>query len=240
MTTQGRLTVGIIGAGRVGPVIGAGLAGAGHHIVAINAVSDEAIERADALLPGVPVMSVPEVVAAADLIVLAVPGDQLPGLVSGLAATEAWRMGQIVLHTNAEYGVSVLRPAAMAGAIPLALHPALQFTGTSMDLLKLRDARCAVTAPTAVLPIAQALVLELGAEPVIVREEDRPAYAEAIDTATQFSAAVVRQAVDLLEGIGLSEPGRLLGPVIRSAVEATLAEASGSRLDPSGADEPQE
>ena len=67
----------------------------------------------------------------------------------------------------------MLRPAALAGAIPLAIHPAIVFTGTSIDLAHLREASCAVAAPAPVLPIAQALVVELGAEPVVVDERDR-------------------------------------------------------------------
>jgi len=49
---DGRLGVGIIGAGRVGPVVGAALGGAGHAIVGITSGSDD--ERAEAILPGVP------------------------------------------------------------------------------------------------------------------------------------------------------------------------------------------
>ena len=43
-------------------------------------------------------------------------------------------------------GVDVLRPAAAAGAIPLAVHPALDFTGTSLDLARLAESWFAVTA----------------------------------------------------------------------------------------------
>ena len=50
MRRDGRLGVGIIGAGRVGPVIGAALGGAGHAIVGITSGSDD--ERAEAILPG--------------------------------------------------------------------------------------------------------------------------------------------------------------------------------------------
>lgn len=232
MTAAGRLDVGVIGAGRVGPVLAAALAGAGHRVVAVHAVSAENLERVDALLPGVPVLEPAEVVARSELVLLAVPGEQLPGLVAGLAAVGAWRPGQLVLHTNAAQGVAVLAPAVAAGAIPLAIHPALRFSGTSLDLLRLREAWCAVTAPGPVLPIGQALVLELGAEPLVVAEADRAAYAEAVDTAAAFSAAVVAQAMGLLEGIGVASPGSVLGPVVRSAVDGALGRLQGDRLDP--------
>ncbi|MHA6693394.1 Rossmann-like and DUF2520 domain-containing protein [Homoserinimonas sp. A520] len=220
---SGRLGIGIIGAGRVGPVLGAALAGAGHAIVGISAISSESRDRAEAMLPGVPVLEIPAIVERSELVILAVPEAELADLVSGLAATGTWQPGQLVLHTAARFGISVLTPALAAGAIPLAVHPAMAFTGTSIDLVRLREAYCAVTAPAPVQPIGQALVVEMGAEPVLVDEADRAAYAEAIDTATSFSAAIVAQATALLDGIGVEAPGAVLAPLVRSAVENALA-----------------
>lgn len=220
---SGRLGIGIIGAGRVGPVLGVALAGAGHAIVGISAVSDDSRDRAGAMLPGVPILEIPELIERSELVILAVPGSELAALVAGLAATGAWQPGQLVLHTAAEYGVGVLAPASAAGAIPLALHPAMVFTGTSLDLVRLRESWVAVTAPTPVLPIGQALVVEMGAEPVIIAEADRAIYAEAVETATSFSAAIVGQAVGLLAGLGIEVPGAVIAPLVRSSVENALA-----------------
>ena len=228
---DGRLGIGIIGAGKVGPVLGAALAGAGHAIVGISAATDDERDRVESMLPGVAIVDVPQLVERSELVVLAVPDDELPDLVRGLAAAGAWQPGQLVLHTAPGHGVGVLDPARAAGAIPLAVHPALDFTGTSMDLVRLRDAWCAVTAPAPVLPIAQALVVEMGAEPIVVDEADRPAYADAIAAASQFSRAVVDQAVDGLRAIGVDEPGRVLSAVVRSAVENALQSASVDSID---------
>ena len=137
-------------------------------MVGISAVSQSARDRADAMLPGVPVLDVPTIVERSELVVIAVPADQLPELVSGLAAVGAWQPGQLVAHTAPGLGTEVLSPALAAGAIPLAISPAMAFTGTSIDLVRLRESWCAVTAPGPVLPIAQALVVEMGAEPVVV------------------------------------------------------------------------
>jgi len=217
--------VGIVGAGRVGPVLGAALAGAGHAIVGISAVSEASRDRAEAMLPGVPVLEVPDLIERSELVILAVPESELQSLVAGLAATGAWQPGQLVLHTAPGVGTSVLAPAMAAGAIPLAINPAMVFTGTSIDLVRLRESFCAVTAPTPVQPIGQALVVEMGAEPILIAEADRPAWAEAVSTATSFSSAIVGQAVGLLGGIGIESPGSVLGPLVRSSVETALQNA---------------
>ena len=222
---SGRLGVGIVGSGHVGPILGAALAGAGHAIVGISAISAASLERADAILPGVPILPVPELVERSELVVLAVPESELEALVAGLAVTKAWQPGQLVMHTVARFGTGVLAPAMALGAIPLAIHPAMAFTGTSVDLARLAESHFAVTAAAPVQPIGQALVVEMGGEPVIVAEADRAAYAEAIATATSFSAAIVEQATGILSGIGIEEPGRLLAPLVRTSVENALRRA---------------
>ncbi len=229
---SGRLGVGIVGAGRVGPVLGAALAGAGHAIVGITAVSQESRDRAEAMLPGVPILPIPEVVERSELVILAVPEGELATLVDGLARAGVWQPGQLVLHTVAGLGIAVLAPATAAGAIPLALHPALAFTGTSIDLARLRESYCAVTAPAPVQPIGQALAVELGAEPVLIAEDDRAAYGEAIATATQFSAAIVGQAIGLLGGIGVESPGAVLASLVRSTVDNALSDATAPAFEP--------
>ncbi|MCU1402063.1 MAG: oxidoreductase [Microbacteriaceae bacterium] len=223
---SGRLGVGIVGAGLVGPIIGAALAGAGHAIIGISAISEGSRERAEAILPGVPILEVPEILERSELVILAVPAAELEALVTGLAATGAWQAGQLVLHTAAEFGVGVLAPAMAAGAIPLAIHPIMSFTGSTIDLARMAESYFAVTAPAPVLPIGQALAVEMGGEPIVVAEADRAAYAEAISTATSFSTAIVDQATGLLASIGVEAPGTVLGPLVRSAVDNALSRAS--------------
>jgi predicted short-subunit dehydrogenase-like oxidoreductase (DUF2520 family) len=96
-----------------------------------------------------------------------------------------------------------------------------------------------VTAPAPVLPIAQALVVEMGAEPIVVAEADRAAYAEAIAAATGFSTAIVTQAADALSALGIERPGRILGPLVRSAVETALGRAGVRDADTIDAEAPE-
>lgn len=227
-----RLRVGVVGAGRVGAVLGAALSAAGHPVVAVSAVSAASRQRAAALLPDVPVRPVPDVVAAADLALLAVPDDVLPGLVAGLAATGAVRPGQLVAHPSGRYGADVLAPALRAGALPLALHPAMTFTGTSVDLTRLRGAAFGVTAPDPLRPIAEALVLEMGGEPVWVPETSRALYHAALAAGANHLVTLVAQARDLLAAAGVADPARLLGPLLAAALDNALHQGDAALTGP--------
>lgn len=218
----GRLGVGIVGAGRVGAVLGAALHGAGHTVVGVSAVSDESKERAELLLPGAPILTVPEVVQRAELVLLAVPDDQLEDLVAGLARTQHWQAGQLVVHVAGRWGVGVLEPARAAGAIPLAIHPAMTFTGMSMDVARLAECPFGVTAPAAVLPIAQALVVEMGGEPLVVPEADRGLYHAALTHGANHVSTLVGQSLEILGGAGIENPAQVLGPLARASVDNAL------------------
>ncbi|HYN30146.1 MAG TPA: DUF2520 domain-containing protein [Dermatophilaceae bacterium] len=222
MEHPARLGVGVVGAGRVGAVLGAALARAGHRVLAVSAVSGESRRRAAALLPGVPVREVPDVVAGADLVLLAVPDDVLPALVSGLASTGVWQAGQIVAHTSGRFGTAVLAPALPAHVLPLALHPAMTFTGTAADLDRVVDCAFGVTAPPELRAMGEALVLELGAEPVWVEEDARAAYHAALAHGANHGVTLVAEALEVLAAAGVAEPRRVLGPLVRAAVDNAL------------------
>jgi predicted short-subunit dehydrogenase-like oxidoreductase (DUF2520 family) len=204
-----RLAVGVVSAGRVGAVLGAALAAAGHHVVATSGVSRESARRAEALLPGVPREAPDDVVAEADLVLLAVPDDTLPGLVRGLAAAGAFRTGQIVVHTSGAHGVGLLAPAVERGVLPLALHPVMTFTGRPEDVARLAGASVGVTAgdgDEAAWSVGEALVVEMGAEPVRVAEQLRPLYHAALAHGANHLVTLVRDCVQLLDGAGIGPP----------------------------------
>lgn len=220
-----RLAVGVVSAGRVGAVLGAALAAAGHHVIATSGVSRPSVLRAESLLPGVPLKSPDDVVAGADLALLAVPDDVLPGLVRGLAAAGCFRAGQIVVHTSGAHGVGVLAPAVDHGVLPLALHPVLTFTGRTEDVARLAGASVGVTATEGdeiAWSVGEALVVEMGSEPVRVPESVRPLYHAALAHGANHLVTLVRDCVDLLDHAGIRPAERLVAPLLSAALDNAL------------------
>jgi predicted short-subunit dehydrogenase-like oxidoreductase (DUF2520 family) len=228
----GRLAVGVVGAGRVGSVLGAALTIAGHRVVAASGVSAASRQRAAELLPGVPLLDPREVAGRADLVLLAVPDDALPGLISGLAEVGALRTGQLVAHTSGRYGVGVLLKATAAGGLPLALHPVMTFTGTEVDVARLAGCSFGVTAPEPLRPVAEALVIEMGGEPVWVPEEQRLLYHAALANAANHLVTLLTQSMDLLRTAGVADPSRLLGPLVGAALDNALRHGDAALTGP--------
>jgi len=217
-----RLAVGVVGAGRAGTALGVALARAGHEVVAASAVSDASLRRAHANFPGAAITEPGEVVRRAGLVLLTVPDDALPGLVAGLAATGTPLEGRMLAHASGRYGVSVLEPAVRQGALPLALHPVMTFTGRDDDVERLRGTCFGVTSPEVLRPAAEALVIEMGGEPVFIAEEHRDLYHAAIAAAANHLITLVAQGMDLLRMIGVAEPARLLAPLLSASLDNAL------------------
>jgi predicted short-subunit dehydrogenase-like oxidoreductase (DUF2520 family) len=243
-----RLTVGIISAGRVGTALGVALERAEHVVVACSAISNQSRERAANRLPDTAVLPVQDVAARAELLLLAVPDAELVALISGLAATDAVRPGTIVVHTSGMNGVGVLEPLTAQGCIPLAIHPAMTFTGSDEDIARLPDTCFGVTALDEIgYAIGQALVLEIGGEPFRVREDARMLYHSALAHAGNHLATVVLDAVEALRSAlrgqellgqelvgdapgGLAE--RIVGPLARASMENALQRGQAALTGP--------
>jgi predicted short-subunit dehydrogenase-like oxidoreductase (DUF2520 family) len=221
-TRPGRLAIGVISAGRVGAVLGAALARAGHRVIAVSAVSSASRGRTSALLPDVPIRTPDEIGPDVDLLLLAVPDDALPGLVEGLVNADALHAGQFVVHTSGRYGIDVLSAATAIGTLPLALHPVMTFTGTSIDLDRLTGVCFGVTSVPILRPVAEALVLEMGGEPVWIDEADRVLYHAALAHGANHLVTLVASSMDLLRAAGVENPQRLLGPLLSAALDNAL------------------
>ena len=217
-----RLRVGVVGSGRVGSALGAALARAGHDIVAASAVSAASRGRAERMLPGAQILPPDEVLAVAEFVLLAVPDDALRPLVAGLADTGAWRAGQLVAHTSGAQGITVLDPAAARGVLALALHPVMTFAGRPEDVERLLGATFGVTAAEELRPVAEALVVEMGGEPVWVPESARPLYHAALSVGSNHLVTLVNDALGLLDDAGVDKPEQLLAPLLSASLDNVL------------------
>lgn len=243
-----RLTVGIVSAGRVGSALGVALERAEHVVVACSAVSRASRDRAQRRLPDTAVLPVDEVAGRAELLLLAVPDAVLADLVLGLASTGSVRPGTIVAHTSGANGIGVLAPLSQQGCIPLAIHPAMTFTGTDEDIERLPDTCFGVTADDEVgYAIAQSLVLEIGGEPFRVREDARTLYHAALAHGGNHVVTVLLDAVEALrsalwgqellgqELVGDAPGGiaeRVIGPLARASLENALQRGQAALTGP--------
>lgn len=236
------LRVGAVGAGRVGATLSAALRRAGHEIVAVAGESNASRGRVEALLPGVAVAKPSDVARACDLLLLTVPDDMLANVVAMLSASGAIREGQYVAHTSGRHGLAVLEPAAEVGARVIALHPAMTFTGTDVDLPRLAGCVFGVTAGDAERELTERLVADLGGHAMWVPEDRRTLYHAGLAHGANHLVTLVTQAMELLSqameaGDGTTggdtvSPAETLRPLLTAALDNALARGDSALTGP--------
>ena len=206
------LRIAVLGAGRVGAVLGAALHAAGHETVAVSGGTPGGV------LPHPRVSRDAVMGADADLLLLAVPDDVLDPVVADLAP----RAGRAVAHTSGAHG---LKPG-----VDLALHPAMTFTGADSDLVRLPGIAWGVTARDRGL--AERLIADLKGTPEWVRDEDRPLYHAALAHGANHLVTLVNDAADALRAAGIGEPASVLRPLLTAALDNALRSGDAALTGP--------
>ncbi|AKU19221.1 hypothetical protein VV02_22900 [Luteipulveratus mongoliensis] len=206
----------------MGATMGAALRAAGHDVVAVSAVSEASRDRAATMLPGVEVCEVPDVVRRAELLLITVPDDEIASVVDGLAQLGSWDEPRIAVHLAGALGLDALQPVVERGGVALALHPAMTFTGTAKDLDRLAGCLFAVTATAETVLLGEALVLDIGGEPVHVAEEDRVRYHAALAHGSNHLVTLVSQSMQVLRDCGFDDPSRVLRLLLEASLDNAL------------------
>lgn len=224
--------IGVVGAGRVGAVLAAAFRAVGHEVVAVSGESEATRERIAALLPGVEVCKPTDVARAADLLLLTVPDDMLENVVVSLVGSGVIRKGQYVAHTSGRHGLDVLRAAAEVGAHTIAMHPAMTFTGTALDLPRLKGCVFGVTAEDVARVEVQSLVDDLGGIAMFVAEDKRVLYHAGLAHGANHLVTLVNQAMDILVEAGAESPATVLKPLLEAALDNALTKGSEALTGP--------
>jgi predicted short-subunit dehydrogenase-like oxidoreductase (DUF2520 family) len=217
-----QLSLGVIGAGRVGAVLTAALHQAGHPIAAVAGETPASRTRIETLLPSARIDKPSAVAKAADLLLLTVPDDALDNVVKMLVASGAIHRGQYVIHTSGRHGMDVLRPATEIGAHGIAMHPAMTFTGTDVDFDRLPGCVFGVTCEPGERQLGAELVGELGGRISWIDEQNRALYHAALAHGANHLVTLVSQAMDVLRTAGSDDPAATLRPLLTAALDNVL------------------
>src|SRR6266704_1024755 len=206
----------VVGAGRVGLALAIFLERLGLDVT-VGVRSDHGRERVEAA-SDLPTAAPADAVRGARLVVLAVLDDELPSLITALAADGAFGPDQIVIHTAGVDGPELLTPASAAGATVAACHPVQIFNeDLEATLGRIPGTVWGVTGD----PVGREVVAMLGGRPMDVPSSGRVRYHVALVLSANGAAALSASAADILRGDGAAAAGRL-DPDARRRVEAAL------------------
>jgi predicted short-subunit dehydrogenase-like oxidoreductase (DUF2520 family) len=213
------MKVAVIGAGTLGTAIAVLLERAGHRIVGISG-REETRDRASSHLPSAPFLESAEAAAAAELVVVGTPDDVIEPTVEALAAAAALGPGTWVAHLSGSLGLDALKPAAVAGAGILAIHPLQTFPDVGSALERLPGCSIAITAEDEEGSLlGERLAGDLGGVPFRLSDELRPLYHAAAVFASNYLVTASAIAESLLAEAGVPDPARAMAPLQRATLE---------------------
>jgi predicted short-subunit dehydrogenase-like oxidoreductase (DUF2520 family) len=199
-------TVAILGAGKVGCAVGGALRGAGLPVVAVTTRSAQTAAQAAERTGAHAGTDNAAAAAGADIVLLTTNDDAIARVCSEVATAGAFRPGQLVVHMSGALPLSILEPAAGAGARIGCAHPLQSFATHGQAARDIPGSVFGVTSgPDAAVQL-EAIVNALGGHSVTVPEDKKTLYHVAAVIASNYLVAVEDLAQQLLLEVGLDEP----------------------------------
>jgi predicted short-subunit dehydrogenase-like oxidoreductase (DUF2520 family) len=203
--------IALVGAGRLGRVLGRALARRGWKVRAVVTRSERSARAAARAIGRGRAYGrfVPEL-GQAGLVVIATPDQAIGPVAARLARLGSWR-GKIVLHTSGALAASVLAPLARRGAAIGSFHPLQTFGRRGAP--ELSGVTFAIEGDARACRVAARLARDLGGRAVSIDPASKAAYHAAGVFAAPHLLAVIEAAARILMAAGFRW---------RRAVEALL------------------
>jgi len=212
-----KVTLGFIGAGRVGTGLASGFARAGMNVVAIASRTSASAQKLAKRVRGARACAPQEVADRADIAFLTVPDDAIEGLASSLR----WREGAACVHCSGAADLDVLKKAVADGALAGGFHPLHMFGEAGEPAGALAGCAIALTGPDALVQRLARLARALDARPLRLPEGGRALYHAAANFSGAFVIALVQEAIALWGKLGIAETDALaaLLPLLRGTAD---------------------
>src|SRR5437762_11145830 len=207
-----KITLGFIGAGRVGTGLASGFARAGVHVVAIASRTIASAQKLAKRVRGARACAPQDVADRADIAFLTVPDDAI----EAVAASVTWRAGSACVHCSGAADLDVLRRAVADGALAGGFHP-LHMFGEAGDPGALAGCAIALAGSDALVRRLARLARALGAKPLRLPEGGRALYHAAANYSGAFVIALMKETIALWGKLGIAEADALaaLLPLLR-------------------------
>jgi predicted short-subunit dehydrogenase-like oxidoreductase (DUF2520 family) len=213
-----QLSIAIVGPGRLGSALAKHLFSAGYSISEIICRDRSSVPRLLALArtAGARATTPQTATLDADIVWFSVPDSQIKSVANTLSSHH-WK-GKIALHSSGVLTSEVLASLRKAGASVASAHPLMTFVRGSVP--DLSDVPFAIEGnATAVRTITQ-VVRGLGARPVPIRKQDKPAYHlfATMICPLLISLLAASEEAAKLAGLSPNDARRRMVPIIRQTI----------------------
>ncbi len=220
------LSLNIVGAGRLGKVLGRLAQDSGRYRVAAVLCRERAHAlEAAAFIGAVQAVDALADLPPADLTLIAVPDGAIAAVAQALAEAKVVRPGTVVFHASGACSSALLTPLAQQGAQVASLHPAFSFAEPERARQTFAGSLCALEGEALACERLAQLVAAIGGEAFYLPGEGKAGYHAALSIASNYLVTLVALAegVAIQAGIEPAVARRLLGALMRQSLDNALA-----------------
>src|SRR3989449_9660498 len=212
-----KITLGFIGAGRVGTGLASGFARAGVEVLAVASRSVASAQALAKRVPGARVCAPQEVADRADVVFLTAPDDAI----QAVASSVTWRAGSACVHCSGAADLDVLQKAVADGALAGGFHPLHMFGEAGEPAAALAGCAIALAGPDTLVEKLERLARVLDAKPLRLPEGGRALYHAAANFSGAFVIALIQETIALWGKLGIAEADALaaLLPLVRGTAD---------------------
>jgi len=220
----------IVGAGRLGTVLGAALVRRGWTAAAIVDKDVRAAQESRRIIgrgrvlpygPVLPGKGLNGTVRLGDVVIVAVPDDSVGRVAAGLARSGVTWAGRIVFHTSGLLPARVLEPLRKRGAYIASVHPVQSFPRKDAPPSIFRGIAWGVEGDPAAVAAAEEMVRRLRGNVLLLSEKDKPLYHAACSLASSAMIALEWTAAGMLGAAGIGEKAAagMLFPLVQGTLQ---------------------
>ena len=214
-------TVSIVGAGRVGRVLGRRLHEGGWRVGAVTGRSVSTARAAvRAIGAGQPLVGLTHQILNSRIVLITTPDSAIEGVAKNLAQIGAreW-CGKVVLHTSGTLDVGVLQPLADLGAATGSMHPMQTFSHQNSP--NLAKSIFGIDGCPAALLVARKMIHEMDGVAVRLSGANKAAYHAAGSFASGYVLTLIEAATRILmtQGFKRRQAMRALLPLTRQTLD---------------------
>jgi predicted short-subunit dehydrogenase-like oxidoreductase (DUF2520 family) len=217
------MTIGIVGAGKVGCSIGKYLREHGISVAGYYSRSKESVESAATFTETKSFHSFGELLEASDICFVTTPDDVI-SQVWGQAVGKTIQ-GKIFCHFSGSLSSAVFSNRKEAGVSACSIHPMYAFSDKFTSYEKLNQVIFTMEGDEAALSVLRPLFEGLGNRVCVMDSEKKSRYHAAASMVSNMMIGLYEMGIDMLEDCGFSrgDSGKLIEPLVRGNIEALLS-----------------
>ncbi len=215
-------TFSIVGAGRLGTVLGAALVRRGWTVAAVVDKDARAARESRRIIGrGAATTDFNRLSKAAGMVVIAVPDDALSRVARKLARSGISWSGRTVFHTSGLLPARVLEPLRKRGARIASVHPIQSFPRKDAPASIFRGITWGVEGDPAAIAAAEEMVRSLRGNVLLLAAKDKPLYHAACSLASNAMVALGWTASGMLGAAGIKEETAtgMLSPLVQGTLQ---------------------